>query len=107
MIKLAEHTILTLKEVDPKAPEEEEELHEKYVKNLDLHEMAAYDLFKKPWKTSNKQIDEEKGQLNKITPISNEKNELEKTESKSQANKIRYKDKEQSEGLDESNAELV
>ena len=61
LIKLAEHTVLTLKEVDPKAPEEEEELHEKYVKSLDLHEMAAHDLFKKPWKTSSRQFDEVKG----------------------------------------------
>ena len=83
MIKLAEHTILTLKEVDPHAPEEEEELHEKYVKNLDLHEMAAYDMFKKHRKTSKKKTDDEKGQINKITPFSKVKNELEKTESKS------------------------
>ena len=57
IIKLAEHTVLTLKEVDPKAPEEEEEQHKKYVETLDLHEMAAYDLFKKQRKTSSKQID--------------------------------------------------
>ena len=67
--KLGKFTLLTLEELKDKNSEGETDHHQNYMKSLQTHEIEAYDIFKTREKTSNKVIEEEKGQKNQVKPM--------------------------------------
>ena len=67
--KLAKFTLLTLDELKDKNSVDETDHQENYMKNLQTHEMEAYDIFKTREKSSNKVVEEEKGHKNQVKPI--------------------------------------
>ena len=67
--KLGKLTLLTLEELKDKNSEDETDHHENYMKNLQTHEIEAYDIFKGRDKSSNKVVEEEKGHKNQVKPM--------------------------------------